>query len=75
MPKYGAKGYLAAKNFTNSVTCKLNADAVAFFKSGGQLKANAEVFRDRRWPTTYKAAKPNGEKILPRTVNWVLKVG
>ena len=75
MPKYGKKGYLAAKNFTNSVTCALNKDAVAFFKSGGQLKANAEVFRDRRWPTTYKAAKPNGEKILPRTVNWVLKVG
>jgi hypothetical protein len=75
MPKFGAKGYLAAKNFTNSVTCKLNSDAVGFFKAGGQLKANAEVFRDRRWPTTYKAAKPNGEKILPRTVNWVLKVG
>jgi hypothetical protein len=75
MPKYGAKGYLASKKFTNSVTCNLNRDAVAFFKAGGQLKANAEVIRDRRWPTTYKAAKPNGEKILPRTVNWVLKVG
>lgn len=75
MPKGGPKGYLAAKNFTNSVTCALNKEAVSFFKSGGQLKANAEVFRDRRWPTTYKAAKPNGEKIAPRTVNWVLKVG
>jgi hypothetical protein len=75
MPKWGKKGYLASKKFTNSVTCTLNKDAVAFFKAGGQLKANAEVLRDRRWPTTYKAAKPNGEKILPRTVNWVLKVG
>ncbi len=75
MPKYGPKGYLAAKNFTNSVTCALNKDAVAFFKAGGQLKANAMVFRDRRWPTTYKAAKPNGEPIQSRTVNWILKVG
>jgi hypothetical protein len=75
MPKWGAKGYLASKKFTNSVTCNLNKDAVEFFKAGGQLKANAEVIRDRRWPTTYKASKPNGEKILPRTVNWVLKVG
>lgn len=75
MPKGGPKGYLAGKNFTNSVTCVLSKDAVDFFKAGGQLKANAEVIRDRRWPTTYKAAKPNGEKIAPRTVNWVLKVG
>jgi hypothetical protein len=75
MPKGGPKGYLAAKNFTNSVTCVLGKDAVAFFKAGGQLKANAEVLRDRRWPTTYKASKPNGEVIAPRTVNWVLKVG
>lgn len=75
MPKGGPKGYLASKKFTNSVTCALNKDAIAFFKAGGQLKANAEVLRDRRWPTTYKAAKPNGEKIAPRTVNWVLKVG
>ena len=75
MPKGGPKGYLAGKSFTNSVTCALNKDAVAFFKAGGQLKANAEVIRDRRWPTTYKATKPNGERIAPRTVNWVLKVG
>jgi hypothetical protein len=75
MPKGGKKGYLAAKNFTNSITCVLGKDAVAFFKAGGQLKANAEVLRDRRWPTTYKASKPNGEVIAPRTVNWVLKVG
>ena len=75
MPKGGPKGYLAGKTFTNSVTCVLGKDAVDFFKAGGQLKANAEVIRDRRWPTTYKAAKPNGEKIAPRTVNWVLKVG
>lgn len=75
MPKGGPKGYLAGKSFTNSVTCALNKDAVAFFKAGGQLKANAEVIRDRRWPTTYKPFKPNGEVIAPRTVNWVLKVG
>jgi hypothetical protein len=75
MPRFGPKGFLASKRFTNSVTCNLNKDAVEFFKAGGQLKANAEVLRDRRWPTTYRAAKPNGEPILPRTVNWVLKVG
>jgi len=75
MPKNGPKGYLAPKVFSNSITCNLNKDAVAFFKAGGQIKATAVVIRDRRWPTTYKRQKLTGEAITPTIVNWNLKVG
>lgn len=75
MPKNGPKGYLAPKVFSNSITCALNKDAVAFFKSGGQIKATAVVIRDRRWPTTYKRQKLTGEAITPTIVNWNLTVG
>jgi len=68
-------GYMIMKKFTNSVTCNLNADAVAWFKSGGQISAEAKVVRDRRWPSTYKAKRPNGNRIVPKTVMWNIKVG
>jgi hypothetical protein len=75
--KQGGKksGYMIMKTFTNSVTCNLNADAVAWFKSGGQIAATAKVVRDRRWPSTYKAKRPNGAVIVPKTVLWNIKVG
>jgi hypothetical protein len=68
-------GYMIMKKFTNSITCNLNADAVAWFKSGGQIAATAKVVRDRRWPSTYKAKRPNGNRIVPKTVMWNIKVG
>jgi hypothetical protein len=78
MPKYktGNKpGYLDAKVFTNSASCTLNKEAFDFFKAGGVITAKAVVVRDRRWPTTYKRAKPNGTPIYPTTVVWDLKIG
>lgn len=75
MPKNGPKGYLSNKVFSNSITCALNKDAVAFFKAGGQIKATAVVIRDRRWPTTYKRQKLTGEAITPTIINWNLTVG
>jgi CshA-type fibril repeat protein len=75
MPKYGAKGYLAPKKFENSAACALNKDAYAYFASGASIKAVAEVTRDRRWPTTYVKAMPNGTPIVPARVLWNLSVG
>ena len=75
MTKNGPKGYLSDKVFSNSITCALNKDAVAFFKAGGQIKATAVVIRDRRWPTTYKRQKLTGEAITPTIINWNLTVG
>ena len=78
MPKYktGSKpGYLDPKIFTNSASCTLNKEAFDFFKAGGVITAKAVVVRDRRWPTTYKRAKPNGTPIYPTTVVWDLKIG
>lgn len=68
-------GYMKLKYFTNSVTCALIPDAVAHFKAGGQLHATATVVRDRRFPTTYKRVRPNGQKITSNTVVWDIKVG
>ena len=75
MPKFGPKGYLAPKKFENSVTCTLNKDAYAYFVSGAPIKAVADVTRDRRWPTTYAKAKPNGTPIVPAKVRWNLSIG
>ena len=75
MPANGPKGYMARKNFTNSVTCKLNAEATKYFQSGKQLVARAKVVRDRRWPTTYKPKFPNGTPAGIKTVIWTIKVG
>jgi len=78
MPKFktGNKaGYYDSKVFTNSASCKLNPEAFEFFKSGGVITAKAVVVRDRRWPTTYQRAKPNGSPIYPTTVVWNLAVG
>lgn len=75
MPKWGAKGYLAAKTFTNSASCTLNKEAFAYFKAGGVISAKATVFRDRRWPTTYKRQKPQGTPIYPTNVVWNLEIG
>jgi hypothetical protein len=75
MPANGPKGYMARKNFTNSITCKLNADATKYFQSGKQLVAKAKVVRDRRWPTTYKPKFPNGTPAGIKTVIWTIKVG
>ncbi len=78
MPKYktgGKAGYLDSKVFTNSASCTLNPEAFAFFKAGGVISAKAVVVRDRRWPTTYKRAKPNGTPIYPTTVVWNLDIG
>jgi hypothetical protein len=73
--KYGATGYLAPKQFTNSVACALNKDAYAYFASGAAIKATAIVTRDRRWPTTYARQKPNGFVITPTRVLWNLTIG
>lgn len=73
--KYGATGYLAPKNFTNSAACALNKDAYAYFASGASIKATAVVIRDRRWPTTYARQKPNGFVITPTRVLWNLSIG
>jgi hypothetical protein len=75
MPKYGPKGYLAPKKFENSASCTLNKDAYAYFVSGAPIKAVADVTRDRRWPTTYAKAKPNGTPIVPAKVRWNLSIG
>jgi hypothetical protein len=75
MPVNGPKGYMARKNFTNSITCKLNAEATKYFQSGKQLVARAKVVRDRRWPTTYKPKFPNGTPAGIKTVIWTIKVG
>lgn len=75
MPANGPKGYMARKNFTNSVTCKLNAEATKYFQDGKQLVARAKVVRDRRWPTTYKPKFPNGTPAGIKTVIWTIKVG
>ena len=79
MPKFGSAkkpGWYDKKNFTNALTCSLNKDASNYFFTLGQpVTAIAKVTRDRRWPTTYLARYPNGSPIVPKTVNWTLKVG
>jgi hypothetical protein len=75
MPKWGAKGYLAPKTFTNSASCTLNKEAFAYFKAGGSITAKAIVVRDRRWPTTYARQKPQGTPIYPTRVEWDLEIG
>ena len=75
MPANGPKGYMARKFFTNSVTCKLNAEATKYFQDGKQLVAKAKVVRDRRWPTNYKPKYPNGTPSGIKTVIWTIKVG
>ena len=78
MPKFGSggkTGWYDAKVFTNSASCTLNAEAFAFFKAGGVITAKAEVYRDRRWPTTYLRKYENGKPIYPTTVIWNLSIG
>jgi hypothetical protein len=75
MPKWGKKGYLAPKTFTNSASCTLNKEAFAYFKAGGSITAKAIVLRDRRWPTTYARQKPQGTPIYPTRVEWDLEIG
>jgi hypothetical protein len=78
MPKFGSgskKGWYDAKVFTNSASCTLNSEAFAFFKAGGVITAKAEVYRDRRWPTTYLRKYENGKPIYPTTVMWNLSIG
>ena len=74
-PKFGKTGYYNRKSFTNSVKCKLNADAWAYFNSGKAITATAMVTRDRRWPTNYSKSYPWGAPIVPKKVLWNLKVG
>lgn len=66
---------LAKKLFTNSITCKLNKDAFAYFKTGVPMNITATVTRFRLWPTTMQAKTPSGKVITPRVVVWNLTVG
>jgi hypothetical protein len=66
---------LAKKLFTNSITCKLNKDAFAYYKTGVPMNITATVTRYRVWPTTMKAKTPRGKVITPRVVVWNLTVG
>jgi CshA-type fibril repeat protein len=67
-----------SKAFENAVTCVLNKDAFAYFKSGKPINATAKVTRDRRWPTTMKPNKGDDGRgaIIPKDIkNWKLNIG
>ena len=77
-----AQGAFKMKTFTTKLTCTLNKDAFAYYKAGNQMKINAVVIRDRRWPTTYlkvfgteAGASRKGEKIYPTKRIFNLNIG